>query len=281
MTRMAAAWRKAGFSLENCRFADATGEWERERADAEDLFGRPIDARLPRESCDTRESRGLAESIQPRVEAHRHPHRAPGDPPTLHDELAGLVWRVFIAPATPVRSVMFCGADGEQSSDEVAAVAAELLAGHDAGTVCLVNSTGAVPTLDRQFAAPPAGFAGMSADVKSTHTEQQVLENLWLVPPASPAIGGDDRAITNEQLCELREQFDYVIVAAPAVLAGSEAMAIAAVVDGVILLIAENTTRRDTARTAIEGLQRSDGRILGAVLTNRSYPIPPAIYRRL
>jgi hypothetical protein len=278
---MAAAWRKAGISLENCRFADAMGEWERERADAEDLFGRPIDARMPRDSCDRRERRGLAESIQPRVDAPTHRHRAPGDPPTLHDELAGLVWRVFIAPATPVRSVMFCGADGEQSSDEVATVAAELLAAHHAGTVCLVNSTGSVPALDRRFVAHPDGFTGMSADVEFTNIEQQVLENLWLAAPGSRAMGSDDRAITNEQLCELRARFDYVIVAAPAVLAGSEAMAIAAVVEGVILLIAENTTRRDTARTATEGLQRSDGRILGVVLTNRSYPIPSAIYRRL
>ena len=99
--------------------------------------------------------------------------------------------------------------------------------------------------------------------------------------PGSPVTSSGDRPITNDRLRELREQFDYVIVAAPAVLAGPEAMAIAAGVEGVILLIAENTTRRDAAKMAIENLETSAGRILGVMLTNRSYPIPSAIYRRL
>ena len=282
MTRMIAAWRKAGFSLEDSRFADATGWWERERADAEDLFGRPIRARMPRKSSDGHERRVIDESIQPRVETATLRYRAPGDPPTLQEEMAGLVSRVFITPAMPVRAVMFCGADGEQPSDEVSAVAAELLAARHAGTVCLVDSTGSNPSLDRLFAVPhTAGFGDTSADVKLTSIERQVSENLWLAAPGSAVTNSGDRAITNERLRGLSEQFDYVIVAAPAVLAGSEAMALAGVVDGVILLIAENTTRRDAAMMAIENLQTSAGRILGVMFTNRSYPIPSAIYRRL
>ena len=277
---MVAAWRKAGLGLEDSRFADAAGGWERERADAEELIGRPMDTRMPWDSCDGHERRVLAEASQPRVEASTHRRRAPGDLPTLHDELAGLVWRVFIAPATPVRSVMFCGASGEQRSDEVGAAAAELLAAHHTGTVCLVDTTGAAPSLDRRF-THTRGFADMSADVKFTSIERQVSESLWLVAPESPVTGSGDRTITNDRLRELREQFDYVIVAAPAVLAGPEAMAIATGVDGVILLIAENTTRRDAAKMAIESLATSAGRILGVMLTNRSYPIPSAIYRRL
>jgi hypothetical protein len=276
---MAAAWRKAGLILEDSRFADAAGGWEHERADAEELFGRPTDTRIPQDSSYRHERRVLAEPIEPRVEAPIHGRRAPGDLPTLHDELAGLVWRVFIAPATPVRSVMFCGAAAEQTSDDVGAIAAELLAAHHAGTVCFVDATGAAPSLARF--THTRGLADTSADVKFARIEQQASENLWLVTPGSPMTGSGDRAITNDRLRELTDQFDYVIVAAPAVLAGPQAMAIAAGVEGVILVIAEDTTRRDAAKMATEHLGTSAGRILGVMLTNRSYPIPPAIYRRL
>lgn len=279
MTRMAAAWRKAGLIRDDSPFAQATGEWERERADAADRFGHLPGAFVPRDSGE-RNERGVLRAEPRDVLTHRL--RAPGVPPTLHDELAGLVWRVFIAPATPVRVVMFCGADGQQPAEDVSAVAAELLAAHNVGSVCLVDSTGAVPSLHSRFAVSQTPrFAEASADLTSTGIERQVLTNLWLVASASPVTGCDDGAISNERLAELREQFDYVIVAAPPALAGVEAMAIAAVVDGVILLIAENTTRRDAAKMAIDSLQKSAAAILGVMLTNRSYPIPSAIYRRL
>jgi hypothetical protein len=277
---MVAAWRKAGLGVEDSRFEDAADGWERERADAEELFGRRMDAGIPWHSGDGHERRASAEASRPRVEAFPHRRREPGGLPTLHDELAGLVWRVFIAPATPVRSLMFCGAAEEQPSNEVGAAAAELLAAHHAGTVCLVDTTGAAPSLDRRF-THTLGFADTSADLKFSSAERQASENLWLVASGSPVTGGGDRPITNERLRELGEQFDYVIVVAPAVLAGPEALAIAAGVEGVILLIAENTTRRDAAQMAIEHLEISAGRVLGVMLTNRSYPIPSAIYRRL
>ena len=280
MTRMAAAWRKAGFIRDDSPFAQATGEWERERADAADRFGHLPAAFMPRNSGEGSERSVL--TAEPR-DVLTHRLRVPGVPPTVHDELAGLVWRVFIAPATPVRVVMFCGADGQQPAGDVSAVAAELLAAHNVGSVCLVDSTGAVPSLHSRFAVSHAPrLAEASADLTSTGIERQVLNNLWLVASASsPVTGRDDRAISNERLGKVREQFDYVIVAAPPVLAGLEAMAIAAVVDGVILLIAENATRRDAAKMAIDSLQKSAAEILGVMLTNRSYPIPSAIYRRL
>jgi Mrp family chromosome partitioning ATPase len=51
--------------------------------------------------------------------------------------------------------------------------------------------------------------------------------------------------------------------------------------DGVVLVLAEQETRKESARQAIEELRKSSVRILGAVLNKRTFPIPQKIYDRL
>src|SRR5258708_13697834 len=51
--------------------------------------------------------------------------------------------------------------------------------------------------------------------------------------------------------------------------------------DGVILVLSAQRTRRVTARNVKEGLERAEARILGTVLSDRDFPIPERIYRRL
>jgi Mrp family chromosome partitioning ATPase len=58
-------------------------------------------------------------------------------------------------------------------------------------------------------------------------------------------------------------------------------MALAPVVDGVVLVIDSVTSRRETARRVADELKTARIHVLGAVLTNRTFPIPPSLYRRL
>src|SRR5258708_26835679 len=51
--------------------------------------------------------------------------------------------------------------------------------------------------------------------------------------------------------------------------------------DGVILVLSAQRTRRVTARNVKEGLERAEARILGTVLSDRDFPIPERIYRRV
>jgi Mrp family chromosome partitioning ATPase len=48
-----------------------------------------------------------------------------------------------------------------------------------------------------------------------------------------------------------------------------------------VLVVQANATRRDAARKAKESLQAANVRLLGAVLDNRTFPIPDAIYQRI
>jgi Mrp family chromosome partitioning ATPase len=51
--------------------------------------------------------------------------------------------------------------------------------------------------------------------------------------------------------------------------------------DGLVLVIEANTTRRERAARAKEVLAESQISLLGAVLNNRTFPIPENVYQRL
>jgi protein-tyrosine kinase len=51
--------------------------------------------------------------------------------------------------------------------------------------------------------------------------------------------------------------------------------------DGVILVVEANSTRREMARTAKETFDDANVKLLGAILNNRTFPIPEALYRKL
>jgi len=58
-------------------------------------------------------------------------------------------------------------------------------------------------------------------------------------------------------------------------------MATAQFADGIILVVSAHRTRRIAARKIKEVLEAAQARILGTVLSDRIFPIPEGIYRRL
>jgi Mrp family chromosome partitioning ATPase len=108
-------------------------------------------------------------------------------------------------------------------------------------------------------------------------------ENLWLL--AAGAIVQDSAVQLNsdrlkDRLLELREEFDYLVVNAPSLNAFADGMVLGRTVDGVVLVLEADTTRREAAVRVTEGLRSSRIPILGAVLNNRTFPIPAVLYKR-
>jgi hypothetical protein len=93
---------------------------------------------------------------------------------------------------------------------------------------------------------------------------------IW-VDPFSP----DDLEIT---LRALNKSFGYVLVDCPSLSVSPEALILAPMVDGILLVIeADKTTKRQILR-ARKSIEMSGGKILGFVLNKRKYPIPDRIY---
>jgi Mrp family chromosome partitioning ATPase len=79
----------------------------------------------------------------------------------------------------------------------------------------------------------------------------------------------------------MRLEFDYSIVEGPPPGESNKAMAMAQFADGIILVLSARHTRRVAARKMKEMLEEAHARILGIVLSDRVFPIPRGIYRRL
>jgi Mrp family chromosome partitioning ATPase len=82
-------------------------------------------------------------------------------------------------------------------------------------------------------------------------------------------------------LAELQNDFEYVVIHGPVAGASSESALLGQLADGIILVLEAHNTRRATARKIKETLESTQSRILGTVLSERTFPVPERIYRRL
>jgi protein-tyrosine kinase len=218
---------------------------------------------------------------------------APGTPATAGisaaDEVSDVVRRIF-DPGTAGgrrRTILFAALDADSASARVSASVATLLARQTSAAVCLVEGnlrSNALPALCGVGAAG-AGLSDMLLDgVPLRGALTPLSDNLWLLGAGGRGAEAVSR-LSAERLApcvhELRAAFDYVIVNAPAATLHRDAAILAPLVDGVVLVVSASSTRREAARHTVEHLQQAGAVVLGAVLADRTFPIPEALYKRL
>lgn len=254
MTRIADAQRRAG------RFAgeDAESAWNdvhelREASTAARApIGAPSIASQPPPSWKSRDEppspSGVEAGSTPELRVTDRGRRLPVGATFGDDQLSGLVARVFAAPpaGAGARCVLFCSAEHNPSPAVLPVIARRVRGAFPESRVAIVGA-----------ASPEASPAAVEDGIESFS-----FPGTHLLLRAS----------------ELRAAFDFVLFHGSV---RADVLPIAAAADGVVLLISENVTHREAAREAVKELQGSAAKLLGAVLTNRSYPIPKPIYDRL
>ena len=83
------------------------------------------------------------------------------------------------------------------------------------------------------------------------------------------------------RMSELRSEFDYVLIDCPSMGVSNEAVSLGSAADGVVLVLKANASRKDKARGAVRDLQNAKVKVLGAVLNQRTFPIPDKLYSKL
>jgi Mrp family chromosome partitioning ATPase len=83
------------------------------------------------------------------------------------------------------------------------------------------------------------------------------------------------------RLTELRTQFDYVLMDVASTNSCNDGIVLGGSSDGIVLVLKANSTRRDIARKALQEFKAANIPVLGAVLNQRTFPIPDNIYNRL
>jgi protein-tyrosine kinase len=208
--------------------------------------------------------------------------------PKERDELTKLAQRIFLQPgADSPRVVIFTASESGNGCSSICACAAELLAAQVSGTVCLLDANLRHPGLHEQFAVE--NHFGLADALQGTepllnYARSMSRTNLWLVsggssPEAALPLLSSDRM--RQRISELRSAVDYVLIDASAMNISNDATVLAASADGVVMVLKANSSRRETVRKAVQDMQAAHVRVLGAVLNQRTFPIPDAIYNRL
>jgi succinoglycan biosynthesis transport protein ExoP len=197
------------------------------------------------------------------------------------EEMLRLVQSLFLsATKSAPREIVFCGVDKENGSSAVCASAGRTLATYSSRSVCIVDA-GRSPELSSllrvEAVAPRDAISVRERCIK-------IDQNLWF---AGADLLADEHGallavdILKQRLAELSAAFDFVLIDAPGAGASADAAILGQMVNGTILVVDANVTRRIAARKAKEFLDAAGVRLLGAVLHDRAFPTPKGLYDRL
>ncbi|HXZ39505.1 MAG TPA: hypothetical protein VEG68_02105 [Terriglobales bacterium] len=199
------------------------------------------------------------------------------------EQIRRLVQQVFLTGRNKrARQVVFSAVDQETDVASLCILLGEALSRQDSGTTCVVEAQpcpwakGAVEDI------APANYQTRFGVLRDA--SQQLSHRLWFMPRDVLLDGNDGRYSAlwlRGRLAELRLEFDYTVLQGPAAGAHSEAALLGSLCDGVVLVLRANSTRRVAAQRVKEVLHAANARVLGAVLSERTFPIPEAIYKRL
>ncbi len=177
------------------------------------------------------------------------------------------------------RHVAFSSLENTGMRPWLSARIAEILAQQVAESVCLVevdSRAGLSFELAAQYSSPP---------ISPVHDlTYKASRNLW-VCPADRFLREDTWSPKSDlvrlRLGRLRREFGYLVIHAPALGAGEEAVLLGQLTEGIVLVLEANVTRRAAAARASQMLRSAGVPLLGTVLDQRTFPVPESIYRRV
>jgi len=207
----------------------------------------------------------------------------------VREEEVKLIERVFLIPGENApRVVAFLGVETPGGAAGICARAGQNLTEKTGLPVCLVDADLNAPALYDYFDLGNHRFALAAASAQGgavrDHTQGSDRPNLFLIS-AGHAVAGPPPSWKSgmwlSRLNELRREFQYILIAGPPTTRQGDAILLALCTDGVILVLESQLTRRETARAVKQNLDAANVAILGAVLNNRTFPIPESIFRKL
>jgi hypothetical protein len=193
------------------------------------------------------------------------------------EQIRGLVRRVFFASGGRFpKQVAFSAVEAETDVANLCEQAGWALALETNTDVAVVIGDNSLREANPPHLAPRRGT------IKSWSTQTAI--NLWRVSAScryecceEPGRGKTWVSF----LARLRSEFEYAVIQAPTAGTSSEAALLGQFADGIILVLEAHRTRRAAARTIKKTLQSAQCRILGTVLSERTFPVPERIYRSL
>jgi hypothetical protein len=193
------------------------------------------------------------------------------------EQIRRLVRRVFLSGgARAAKQVAFSGIDRWTDVDAICSQVGEVLADEQPGDVAVVCGNVRSDAGGRR----PENHEANDGHPYGEDSEIHGRANLWFLPANAGNNWGSKTAIQT-YLEDIRREFRYSIVQGPPAIEGDEVVVIGQSTDGLILVLSAQHTRRVSAVRIREMLADAEVRLLGTVLSDREFPIPEKIYRRL
>jgi len=186
-----------------------------------------------------------------------------------------------------IKTILVTGTAHGGGTSTTAVNLATALADDSRSSVLIVDANLRTPGLHRFFKTD--SFKGMSEllDVrgeKSFGFKKIGDKELYLFPCGVKRFKSDgyfESRRFGTFLNNVRNSFDYVIFDSAPIGGFADTQTLCSRVDGVILVITYEKTRRQVALRAKKELENAGANILGVVINRRKYYIPDWIYRRL
>lgn len=223
-----------------------------------------------------------ATATAPPVEMPQHTADSSHLDPYVEEQILGLVRQLFLSGANSnPRQILFSAVDEQTDVAELCMTLAQVLARKTSGTTCVVQAGYEAERHGPRLACDsprPKRFGVLRDGCK------QLSSCLWIMPKETLLEGSAANFSAQwlrGRLAELRLEFDYAIFQGPSAGSHHEAILLGSLCDGVVLVLRANRTRRLAAQKVKDKLRLANATLLGAVLSERTFPIPDAIYRRL
>lgn len=224
------------------------------------------------------------------VEIEREESRPSGtavwDPDAFAEQqIRGLVRQVFLPGwPKPAHQVVFSPVDPETDISAICMQVGLALSAQVSGTTCLVEANLNSPGLERIVERNGHDLIAYHESSPFREPACRLSNELWLIP-RHVFLGENENGMSGawlrDRLAGLRQTFDYTVLYGPPAGMSSEAALLGSLCDGVVLVLEANSTRRVAAQKVKERLHAANARLLGTVLSDRTFPIPEMIYKKL
>jgi Mrp family chromosome partitioning ATPase len=206
------------------------------------------------------------------------PHIETVVPATLPEEVARelTMLRIRLEAAFQDRGsrvVMFMCSQGGEGTTTVASEFARLLALEGRQRVLLVDLHARRPALATRFALASARRSVRAADAPEL--------SVMAVDEATVRRGAYSPGAARQIVTSASNLYDWIVLDGPPALESPESVEVAAVADGVVLVVHSGIAKKPVVTRAADLLRRGGAHVLGTVLNRRRHEIPEFIYRRI
>lgn len=208
--------------------------------------------------------------------------------PAKNDQISALVRRIFLdSHGSHVRTVMFAGATRGAGGSWTCVHTAKTLAHYVSGNVCVVDANLEAPALHRHFFVGHSSAKGISDTIFESSVSKQCASqientNLWFLPAGNrckQVLALADKSLLESHLRELRGEFDYVLIDAPAVTASPLAVSIGRASHGAVLVMDSSGIAPNLLLRARKQLEKANVPLFGVVLNQRAPALPSVLDR--